>query len=106
MATHSGILAWRIPWREKPAGYSPQGCKETDMTERLQNDQEDLSEEVTWAETWMERWDDLVPVGQRNFQAETRQCKSPEMGACLLSLEIARRPVRLELHEQGKNGWK
>jgi len=23
MATHSGILAWRIPWREKPAGYSP-----------------------------------------------------------------------------------
>ena len=36
MATHSSILAWRIPWTEEPAGlYSPQGCKESDMTERL-----------------------------------------------------------------------
>ena len=23
MATHSSILAWRIPWTEEPAGYSP-----------------------------------------------------------------------------------
>jgi len=35
MATHSSILAWRIPWTEKPAGYSPWGCKELDMTEQL-----------------------------------------------------------------------
>ena len=36
MATHSSILAWRIPWTEEPAGlYSPQGCKELDTTERL-----------------------------------------------------------------------
>ena len=37
MATHSSILAWRIPmdrgaWR---ATYSPWGHKELDMTERL-----------------------------------------------------------------------
>ena len=25
MATHSSILAWRIPWTEEPAGYSPWG---------------------------------------------------------------------------------
>ena len=24
-ATHSGILAWRISWTQKPVGYSPQG---------------------------------------------------------------------------------
>ena len=31
-ATHSIILAWRIPWTEKPGGlYSPWGCKESDM---------------------------------------------------------------------------
>ena len=24
-ATHSSILAWEIPWTEKPGGYSPQG---------------------------------------------------------------------------------
>ena len=33
MATHSSILAWRIPWREDPG--SPWGCKESGMTERL-----------------------------------------------------------------------
>ena len=43
MATHSTILAWRIPWTEEPGegggsggnggGYSPWGCKELDTTE-------------------------------------------------------------------------
>ena len=33
MATHSSILAWEIPWSEAPAGYSPWGHKELDMTE-------------------------------------------------------------------------
>ena len=33
MATHYGILAWRIPWTEEPKGYSPWGLKELDMTE-------------------------------------------------------------------------
>ena len=30
MATHSSILAWRIPWTEKPDGL---GCKESDTVE-------------------------------------------------------------------------
>ena len=33
MATHSSVLAWRIPWTEEPEGYSPWGCKESDMSE-------------------------------------------------------------------------
>ena len=33
MATHSSILAWRIPWTEEPG--SPWGCKESDTIERL-----------------------------------------------------------------------
>ena len=32
-ATHSSILAWRIPWTEDLAGYSPWDCKESDTTE-------------------------------------------------------------------------
>ena len=28
-------LAWRIPWTEELAGYSPWGHKESDTTERL-----------------------------------------------------------------------
>ena len=33
MATHSSILAWKIPWMEEPIGYSPWGRKELDTTE-------------------------------------------------------------------------
>ena len=33
MATHSSILAWRIPWTEETD--SPWGHKESDMTEQL-----------------------------------------------------------------------
>ena len=35
MATHSSILAWRIPWTEEPGVLSPWGCKESDTTEQL-----------------------------------------------------------------------
>ena len=35
MATCSSILAWRIPWTEELAGYSPWGYKELDTSERL-----------------------------------------------------------------------
>ena len=35
-ATHSSILAWRIPWREEPGGlqsvFAPEGHKESDTT--------------------------------------------------------------------------
>ena len=35
-ATHSNILAWRIPWAEEPTmSYSPWGHKESDTTEQL-----------------------------------------------------------------------
>ena len=33
MAMHSSIHAWRILWTESLAGYSTEGCKESDMTE-------------------------------------------------------------------------
>ena len=33
IATHSSILAWRIPWTEELSGLSPWGHEELDMTE-------------------------------------------------------------------------
>ena len=33
MATHSSILAWRIPWTEEPGRLQSMGCKELDTTE-------------------------------------------------------------------------
>ena len=35
MAIHSSILAWEIPWTEKPG--NPQSHKESDMTLHLNN---------------------------------------------------------------------
>ena len=34
MASHSNILAWRIPWTEEPGGLQSAGSQR-DMTERL-----------------------------------------------------------------------
>ena len=34
MATHSSIVAWRIPWTEKPGRLQSMGSKESGMTER------------------------------------------------------------------------
>ena len=35
MATHSSILAWRIPWTEEPGKLQVHGVAELDTTERL-----------------------------------------------------------------------
>ena len=37
MATHSSILAWRIPWTEEPGGLQSQGLKESDMAEATEH---------------------------------------------------------------------
>ena len=36
MATHSSILAWKIPWAEEPGGLQSMGHKESDMMETTQ----------------------------------------------------------------------
>ena len=35
MEAHSSILAQKIPWTEEPGGNSPNGHKESDITEQL-----------------------------------------------------------------------
>ena len=35
MATHSSILAWRIPWTEELGGLQSTGRQESDTTEQL-----------------------------------------------------------------------
>ena len=40
IATHSSILAWRIPWTEEPGGLwsiDPQGHKESDKPEAIKH---------------------------------------------------------------------
>ena len=33
IATHSSVLAWRIPWTEESGGLQSMGSRESDMTE-------------------------------------------------------------------------
>ena len=35
IATHSSILAWKIPWTEEPGGLQSMGVKESGRTEQL-----------------------------------------------------------------------
>ena len=37
MAIRSSILAWKIPWTRSLMGYSPWGCKESNMTEAIEH---------------------------------------------------------------------
>ena len=48
MATYSSILTWRIPRTEEP-GYSPWGCKESDLTKQLRLS---LYQDITRAARW------------------------------------------------------
>ena len=36
-AIHSRILAWEMPWTEEPGGLQSMGCKELDVSYRLNN---------------------------------------------------------------------
>ena len=42
IATHSSILAWRIPWTEEPGGLQFMG------SQRVRHDPNDLAHAVTW----------------------------------------------------------
>ena len=37
MATHSSILAWRIPWTEEPGRLQSMGLQDSDMTKHTQH---------------------------------------------------------------------
>ena len=37
MATHSSILAWRVPWTEEPGGLQTMGHKKSDMIEATED---------------------------------------------------------------------
>ena len=49
MATHSSILAWKIPWTEELGGLQSTGLKESDTTEQLH------LWGLTWA-SWLSQW--------------------------------------------------
>ena len=47
MATHSNILAWRIPWTEEPGGLQSMGSQESDMTEHARTAQQTYLKDIS-----------------------------------------------------------
>ena len=50
MATHSSILAWRIPWTGEPGGLQSMGLKEQDKTEWLNMHTQEIEIKSYWLE--------------------------------------------------------
>ena len=61
MATHSSILAWRIPWTEELGGLQSTGRKELDMTERLHFLSSLLKATLRAVTVWRGPWLTLCP---------------------------------------------
>ena len=53
MATHSSILAWRIPWTEEPGRLQTMGCKASDTTERISRSLFRLETVTVVKRTWV-----------------------------------------------------
>ena len=75
MATHSSILAWKIPWREELVGYSPRVAKSQtqliDFTSTLANIRASLVGQLVknppaMRETWVQPlgWEDPLQKGK------------------------------------------
>ena len=45
MATHSSILAWRVPWTEEPGSLESMGLQESDTTEWLSTAHKQLNQQ-------------------------------------------------------------
>ena len=50
MATHSSILAWKIPWTRSLTGYNPWGRKEQDTTEHISMESRNSTDEPIYRE--------------------------------------------------------
>ena len=63
MATHSSILAWRIPWTEEPGGLESKGVtKESDTTEHKHN-----SSFAGWLVGCFKETYNLLPISQCQY---------------------------------------
>ena len=66
MTTHSSIPPWRIPWTEKPGGYSPWGRKESDateVTERACTVLVPVTQQNDWVFLYVSKLSHLVTIG-------------------------------------------
>ena len=75
MATHSSVLAWRIPWTEKPVGCSPWSRTESDTTEATWQQAAGWGTEVvTFVKSIQPRLKEVSLEGRFYFLREVFRC--------------------------------
>ena len=65
MATHSGILAWEIPWTEEPGGLWSLGFQRVrrDLAIKLEKEMATHSSILAWRILWAEEPGGLLSMG-------------------------------------------
>ena len=124
MATHSSILAWRIPWTEEPSGLQFMGSQELDASEWLNTNKQNIKWMVevsilSWGDyPGLSRWAQCnqrvfksVRKGQKTVSEKERwQEKQGQRSAVLQALKMeegCQEPRNLGslLKLQEKRGW-
>ena len=67
MAPHSSILAWRIPWTEKPGGLQSMVSRESDTTEVTQQQQQQQHVHVKFQCITLSFCTGVIPKKGHNF---------------------------------------
>ena len=52
LATHSSIIAWRIPWTKEPGGTQPTELQESDKTWPLNHHHHNFRQDMTLTVMW------------------------------------------------------
>ena len=68
MATHSGILAWQIPWTEGPGGLRSVGFQRVrrDLAIKSEKEMETHSSILAWRVPWAEERGGLLSMGSHS----------------------------------------
>ena len=77
MATHSSLLAWKIPWTQKPGQLQSMGYKESDTSESLS--MQGSSKELCKAR-------DFISRREQKQRSCTRQKKRGGVGYCRITV--------------------
>ena len=84
VATHSSVLAWRIPWTEEPGGYSLWGHKESDAAERLSPPPPDSCEGWLSSALQGQSFDPHPPGASEQRQTDAPQSLAERGKGCFL----------------------
>ena len=68
MATHSSVLAWRIPWTEEPGGLVEGVTKSrTGLRKKKKEIKKYLETNVDGDKTYQNQWDDAKVIHKKKF---------------------------------------